>query len=328
MRRTLILGGTAWVGAELARRALRDGSEVTCLARGTSGEAPSGVTFIQADRSKPGAYDQLLGDWDEVIELTDHQELAASALDALAARARHWTLISTVSVYRRNDEVGADESAELVEVKDLNDYAQAKVAAERTTAERLSDRLLTVRPGLIVGPGDPSDRFGYWPARFHRGAQVLIPSTADRFVQVIDVADLVSWILEAGREQLTGTFNAVGHSWPLEEFFAEVRAATGFDGELVSGDDAWLIDHEVHHWAGPHSLPLWLPSSFTGFARRSNAAFLAAGGHLRPLRETIHRVLADEVARGAGRRRRSGLSADEETHLLSQYHASPSHQGR
>ena len=100
---------------EIARVAISDGAEVVCLARGDSGAAPEGVCFVQADRTMPGAYDQVDGEWDEVIELAYGPELVESALDAFADRARHWTLVSTVSVYRRNDEPGADESAELVE---------------------------------------------------------------------------------------------------------------------------------------------------------------------------------------------------------------------
>lgn len=312
----LILGGTAWLGAEIARRAIADGSEVTCLARGESGAAPSGVHFVPGDRSLPDAYRPLHGEWDEVVELAHEPELVGPALDALADRARHWTLISTVSVYRRNDKPGADESAELVESTDLGDYAQAKAAAERVTSERLDGRLLIARPGLIVGPGDPTDRFGYWPARLHRGGRVLTPSTADRFLQVIDVADLATWIVAAGRAGLTGTVNAVGHTYPLDTFFAEVRASTGFDGEFVTADDSWLLDNDVRYWAGPRSLPLWLPTTDVAFARRSNVRFLAMGGSARPLRETIERVLEDEIARGVDRPRRSGLSSEEEAELL------------
>lgn len=316
MRRVLVLGGTAWLGSEIARTAISDGTDVVCLARGLSGTAPEGVRFLQADRTMPGAYDEVDGEWDEVIELAHEPELVKSALDALAERARHWTLVSTVSVYRRNDEPRADESAELVEPDNLTDYADAKVAAERVTSARLGNKLLVVRPGLIVGPGDPSERFGYWPARLHRGGRVLAPTTAGRFMQVIDIADLATWIVRAGRTGVTGIVNAVGESHALDVFLAEASAIAGFSGEFVTVDDAWLLEHDVHYWAGPRSLPLWLPVSDAAFAQRSNEAYLAAGGSIRPLKETIARVLEDELAHMTKSPRRSGLNPEEEADLL------------
>lgn len=173
--------------------------------------------------------------------------------------------MSTVSVYRRNDEPGADETAEPVEPAERaetdgpTDYAQAKVAAERASTARVGDKLLIARPGLIVGPADPSDRFGYWPARPRRGGRVLAPTTADRFVQVIDVGDLATWIVAAGISGVTGIVNAVGESHAFDNFLSEVSDVAGFTGELVTIDDAWLLEHDVHYWAGPRSLPLWLP---------------------------------------------------------------------
>ncbi|MGB3413737.1 MAG: reductase, partial [Microbacteriaceae bacterium] len=99
MRRVLILGGTAWLGREIARAALADGAEVFCLARGESGKVPDGVTLVVADRSQPDAYAALQGEWDEVIEISYEPDFVRGALDALASRAKHWTLISTCSVY-------------------------------------------------------------------------------------------------------------------------------------------------------------------------------------------------------------------------------------
>ncbi|MEE6296000.1 NAD-dependent epimerase/dehydratase family protein [Georgenia wangjunii] len=316
MRRVLVLGGTAWLGREIARAAVADGAEVVCLARGTSGVAPEGARLVVADRTSAGAYDGLEGEWDEVVELAYSPDLVTSALDALADRARHWTLVSSVSVYRSNDEPGADESADLVEPVDLTEYADAKVAAERAAAARLGQRLLVARPGLIVGPGDPSDRFGYWPARLDRGGRVLAPPTAGRFVQVIDVTDLAEWIVRAGRAAETGAVNAVGSSQTFDELLAQIAAVTGFAGEVVRVDDAWLLSQDVHHWAGLRSLPLWLPEDAPGFAQRSDAAYRAAGGRTRPLPETIARVLSDERARGLARSRRCGLTPEEEADLL------------
>lgn len=316
MRRVLVLGGTAWLGREVATAAVADGAEVVCLARGTSGGVPDGARLVRADRTRPGAYDDLDGEWDAVVELAYDPALVGPALAALADRTRHWTLVSSISVYARHDEPGADESAGLVEPTDLSDYAHAKVAAERASAARVGGRLHVVRPGLIAGPGDPSDRFGYWPARLLRGGRALTPVTAGQHVQVIDVADLAAWIVRAGRRGVAATVDAVGHSHPLGAALAEMGLAAGFTGELVAAEDAWLLAHDVRYWAGPRSLPLWLPQSHAGHSRRSNGAYLAAGGTVRPLSDTVGRVLDDEAARGLDRRRRSGLTADEERELL------------
>lgn len=314
--RVLVLGGTGWLGRTVVRELLDAGTDVTCSARGTSGAVPDGARLVRADRRAPGALDGLHGDWDDVVELSSDPELVEPALDALADRAAHWTLVSTVSVYARNDEPDADESARLVEPQDPTAYADAKVRAERSSAARLGSRLLIGRPGLIVGPGDPSDRFGYWPARFCRGGRVLAPTPTERFVQVVDVADLAGWIGHAGRIGHTGVVNAVGPAVPMVEFFERTAAVADTESELVAVDDDVLLDHDVHHWAGPRSLPLWLPRSDTAFAQRSGQAFVASGGHVRPLEETLAEVLEDERARGPERPRRSGLTPAEEDAVL------------
>lgn len=153
MTSTLILGGTAWLGYEIAEQLVARGEDVTCLARGESGEVPPGATLVRSNRRLSGAYDSVKGrNWDEVIELAYEADLVTGALEALAGNTRHWTLVSSVSVYASNSEPGADEAAALVEPIDLDDYAHAKVAAERTTTAAVGDRLLIARPGLIAGP--------------------------------------------------------------------------------------------------------------------------------------------------------------------------------
>lgn len=317
MTRVLVLGGTGWLGREIVRAHLAQGAEVTCLARGETGGVPDGARLIRADRREPDAYARVAGhDWDEVVEIAYDHDLVTSALDALADRAAHWTLVSSVSVYARSDEPRADETAALVEPVDLTQYPDAKVAAERATAARVGDRLLVARPGLIVGPGDPSDRFGYWPARLQQGGRAVTPEPAGRHVQVIDARDLAAWLARASADRLTGTFNVVGEIHPMQHVLDEVAAITGFDGELVTLDDATLAAHGVNHWAGPRSLPLWLPADFSGFMQRDNTAYLAAGGALTPLAQTTADVAADERERGLDRPRRAGLSRAEEAEML------------
>ena len=317
--RTLILGGTAWLGREIAAQLVAEGQSVACLARGTSGSVPAGAKLEKADRSEPVAYDAVRNQtWDDVIELSYSQDFVRGALEALSPVAAHWTLISSVSVYASSSEPDADEMAAVVEPVELSDYGQAKVAAERTTAEAVGDRLLIARPGLIGGPGDTSDRFGYWVARFALAADepVLTPTTEARTVQVVDVRDLAIWIVAAGRKALIGTFNVVGNRHGLRATLAEAMAIAGYTGRTVEATDEWLVKHNVNYWAGPRSLPLWLPELDSGISQRSNTAFLEAGGALRSLSDTLTDTLGDEQRRGFDRQRRSGLTREEELVLL------------
>lgn len=319
MTRTLILGGTAWLGREIAEQLVARGEDVTCLARGESGAVPSGVTFVRSDRRVPGAYESVKGrDWNDVIELAYEADLVAGALEALADNTQHWTLVSSVSVYARNSEPGADEDAALVEPTDLENYAHAKVAAERATAEAIGDRLLIARPGLIAGPGDTSDRFSYWVSRLALAPRepVLVPEVHDRAVQFIDVRDLAEWLIDAGHRGLTGVYNAVGSEREFSTVLLAAAQVAGYAGDLISANDDWLAAHNVNYWAGLHSLPLWLPRSDAGFARRSRSRYITAGGTERSLTQTLEDVLVDERTRGLDRERRSGLTREEEHGLL------------
>ncbi|MHA7281497.1 NAD-dependent epimerase/dehydratase family protein [Arthrobacter sp. TMS2-4] len=321
MRHVLVLGGTAWLGSAITRRLVLNGDTVTCLARGESGRAPSGVVFVRADRRAADGYRAVSNrSWDEVVELSYEPALVRGALDALADRAQHWTLVSSVSVYASDTVADADESATLLAPVDPADYGQAKVAAERASQEALRDRLLIVRPGLIAGPGDGSDRFSYWAGRFALAGSgpVLSPIPGDRAVQVIDVEDLAAFITEAGAADVTGVVNAVGNQHALADVLSMAADAAGFTGDIVTASDEWLVEHDVRFWAGPRSLPLWLPRDAVGFARRDNTAFHASGGRLKDLRRTIRRTLEAERNLGLGRERRSGLSRTEELELLDQ----------
>ncbi|MCK6081892.1 NAD-dependent epimerase/dehydratase family protein [Microbacterium sp. EYE_5] len=324
MTRILILSGTGWLGSRIAQRWVDRGAEVTSLARGHRHGA-DGVELVVADRDAPDAYRAVQErDWDEVIDVSSDPVQVGAAADALAGRAAHATYVSSVSVYAGADEEDADETAELVPAwtdGDEDDYAGAKVAAERAVTGYAA-RVAIVRPGLIVGPGDPTERFGYWPARFAAAADgpVLVPQTAGR-VQVIDVDDLADFIVTGGARAFDGIVNAVGESHPIAEFLTLLRDLAGHTGDLREAPADWLGRHGVAHWMGPRSLPLWLPDDMPGFATRSNAAYRAAGGRIRPLAETAARVLADERTRGVARTRGSGLERSEELDLLRMWEA-------
>jgi nucleoside-diphosphate-sugar epimerase len=315
----LVLGGTGWIGRLVAERLAARGDRVTCLARGTGGSAPDLTRFVAADRDLPAAHAAVAGtDWDEVVDLTSSAEHARSAVAALADRARHWTQVSTVSVYASFAHPGDDEQATLVEPVDLQEYGQAKVAAERAVTAALAGRRMIVRPGLITGPGDDSHRFGYWPARFALAGDgpVLVPDATGRHSQAIDARDLADLVVEVGVRALDGVVDAVGESVPLADALDLAAEVAGSAGERVVATDEQLAEADVRHWAGPRSLPLWLPSGAAGMLARSDAGIRALGTARRPLAATMRDVLADERERGLDRPRASGLTRDEELEVL------------
>ena len=321
MTKTLILGGTGWLGREIATQLVANGDDVTCLARGESGAAAEGATLIRADRTGTDAYAAVSAElWDAVIELSSEPSFVDGALAKLAPMASHWTFVSTVSVYARHDAPGANETAELLDPVDPEDYGQQKVAAERASLAAVGDRLLIARPGLIAGPGDDSGRFGYWVGRFALAGDgpVLCPVGIERDVQVIDVRDLAAWIIRSGRDRLIGTIDAMGDRHSLAEVLDTAADLAEYTGERVVVADAWLSDHGVEHWAGARSLPLWLPVAAAALMQRDNSAFLEAHGELRSLGSTLADTLADERQRGLERVRKAGLSRADEMALIGQ----------
>lgn len=313
-RRVLVLGGTGWLGGAVAARHVALGAEVVCLARGASGPVPDGAHLVVGDRDRDGAYDALEGEWDEVVDVSRLPAHASTALDELADRARHWTCISSVSAQRlEGAPVGADEDDELVpEDASGEEYGGAKAWIERVARERLGERLAIVRPGLIGGPGDESDRFGYWIGRFALAGDgpVLAPAR-DQPTQTIDVRDLAAFVVEHAWSR-TDVVNAVGAEMTLHAHLAMARELTGHTGELVLASDAELEAQGIGHWAGPRALPLTLPAAIASHAQRSSARYRSAGGEHRPLRETLEAALADERERGLERPSASRLSRADE----------------
>ncbi|WP_342000412.1 reductase [Microbacterium sp. LWH7-1.2] len=321
MTDVLVLGGTGWLSGRIAERWADAGAGVTCLARGGRA-APYGTTLAIGDREEPDAYEEVgRREWDEIVDVSSNPDHVAAAIAALGERTRHWTYISTVSVYAAHDVPGADETAELLTTAgpdEDEDYGRAKARAKASVRSRLGFRAAVVRPGLIVGPGDPTDRFGYWVGRFALAGSedVLVPDSDGRGAQVIDVDDLAAFVQSIGQERWTGVANAVGDTVALDRLLADARDVAGHTGATVPADDDWLQQHEVAYWMGPRSLPLWLPRDMIGFWTRSNAAYRLLGGHLRPLRDTLERTLADERERGLDRERRAGLTRADELELV------------
>jgi len=327
----LVLGGTSWLGGEVARAGLTRGHTVTCLARGESGQVPPGATFVRADRSEDGSYEQVCRQgWDGVVDVSWQPGFVRRAVNALAAHARTWVYISSCSVYAAHDQIGADETAALVPalVGDLatqETYAEAKVACERAVLDGVgAGQVVVARSGLIGGPGDHTGRTGYWPLRFAHPCMddgaVLVPAEQDVSTQVVDVRDLALWVVRCVESSTSGIFNAAGPPTPLREHLATARAVAGHTGPVVPMTNEWLEAHEVMEWAGPRSLPLWLNTpGWEGFAARNTDAAVAAGLVCRPLEQTLTDVLAWEVTRPPERQglpRQAGLEPAEESRLI------------
>lgn len=332
--RILVLGGTVFLSRTIAELARDAGHEVVCAARGRSGNPPDGVEFVPVDRDEPDGMSILGGTrYDAVVDV-EVQSLTRveRALAALAGTAGHWTYISSGSVYADDATTGQDAAGapvvstppEGADETDRELYGPFKVACENAVRAGAGDKAFICRAGLIVGPRDVSDRFGYWPARLASGGEVLVPGSPEDLVQYVDVRDLAEWVLRCGENNVVGTFDAVAAATPWGEVIdAMVTAVGGPDLTLTWVAGEWLIQQEVTPWSGPQSLPLWLPQpDYAGFMSRDVSASLAAGLQTRSTEETATDTLAWEEVLGPGRDRRSGITPEFESELLAAWHAS------
>ncbi|MFD7654982.1 NAD-dependent epimerase/dehydratase family protein [Actinosynnema sp. NPDC059797] len=318
--RILVLGGTVFLGHATAAEAVRRGHEVVCAARGESGSAPDGATHVPVDRD--AGLDPLAGErFDAAIDLATMS--VTWVRDALrSVGADHWAFVSSCSVYADHATPGSTRTLDPLEddlgaPRSPDRYGAIKVASEDAVRDACGDRAFIVRPGLITGPGDKSDRFGYWPNRLSRGGRAVVPDAPDQPAQHIDVRDLAAWLVDAAEQRLTGTYDAVGPANPLALVLGEIAGAVAPQGtELVRVPEEVLRRHEVAPWAGPRSLPLWLPATHRSLMFRDAGPALAAGLRPRPTAETARDALVHERALGLDRDRRAGLPPRAEEELL------------
>lgn len=318
----LLLGGTAFLGREVARAALARGHDVTCLARGTA-PAPDGVTLVTADRDEDDALAPVSGQrWDAIVDVTCQPGHARRAVRDL--RTEHWVFVSTANVYVEGPEVDRDESTPLVapleadEMVEPEDYGPAKVACEQAFAGSGTSATL-VRAGLIGGPGDLSARSGYWPWRFAHpvdgGDAVAVPDDPDFPVALVDVRDLAAWVVTAAEERPDGPFNATGPTTTLSAVLGVAADVGGSEARPHPIPLELLEDIGVNPWAGPRSMPLWIDApGLRGFATMDTTRARAAGLVCRPLQGTLRGALATEEERTGPRP--TGLTDDEEREVL------------
>jgi 2'-hydroxyisoflavone reductase len=330
--KTLVLGGTRFVGRTIVERALVLGHDVTIFNRGrtNAGLFPD-IENIVGDRNNGLA--GLTGrSFDAVIDTSAYFPRQVSlVIETLGNGIGHYTFLSSVSAYADHNEPGADERAALATVSDPeveelgSSYGGFKALCERELDAALPGRAHHVRAGLIAGPYDTTNRFGYWVDRLASAKRVLVPEPPDQPVQLIDVRDLAAWILGAAAAGVVGAFNATGPSLSIRHVLDAIMRAVDSRPKLEWVAEDFLIEHGVEPWT---DLPLWLPPrsvpSHRGFMQRSNARATNLGLMTRPVEETADATLEWLRSRSEGAEPRdygnplaaAGLAPAREQQLL------------
>jgi 2'-hydroxyisoflavone reductase len=332
----LILGGTGFTGPHQVRYALARGHKITLFNRGKRPQDwPGEVEELTGDRSS-GDVAALKGrKWDVCIDNpTSVPFWVRDVGEVLAGNVGQYIFISTISVYADNSKPGADESSALAEytgadiLKETRDtlmanmalYGPMKAGCEAQATNYFKDQTTIIRPGLIVGPGDETDRFSYWPLRIERGGEVLAPSAggADP-VQFIDARDLAEWTIRMAEARAFGSFNATGPDYEMSVagMLYGIRAVTTQGAQFTFVPADFLAAQNVAPWG---DMPVWVPGQgeSEGFSRISIARAVAAGLTFRPLATTAADTLAWFRAQPAERQAaiKSGIKPEREAEVL------------
>lgn len=331
----LVLGGTVFLSRAVAEEAVRRGHDVTCACRGESGSVPDGAHHVAWNRDEPTPAALTESSFDAVVDVTRRPSWIRTAVSSFPSA--HWVFVSTISVYADDSVPGGRPDntplhEPITEDVDLREnpeaYGPMKVACEQLVLAGAASATV-IRPGLIVGPGDPSGRFSYWPARLADAAahpEVLVPGDADDSVQVIDVRDLAAWIVASAESRQTGTFDGTGRAMTRAAFTDAVAAAAReldlldpTETTFTAVDQEFLIAQGVEPWAGPGSLPVWLPlPEYAGLMARDVAASYAAGLVTRPLSETARDTIL--WLRETPDATVTGMDRDREAAVLAAWH--------
>jgi 2'-hydroxyisoflavone reductase len=330
-KKILILGGTGFLGPALVELARPRGHTVTLFNRGkTQPHLFPDVEKLQGDRD--GNLKALEGrKWDAVIDTSGYvPRIVRASAELLAPNVGQYLFVSTISVYKDMSQSGIDESAPVATVEDektedvSQHYGALKALCEKAAEAAMPGRATIVRPGLIVGPGDPTDRFTYWPVRVARGGEVLAPGDGQDPVQFIDVKDLAAFMLGLVESKVTGIFNATGpvQTLSMRGLLEACKQANGGDATFTWADAAFLEEQKVRPWM---DMPVWIPRSDKeagGVGRVSNARALERGLTFRPVVDTARDTLAWFKTQPPERQAklRAGLSAEREREVLAAWH--------
>jgi 2'-hydroxyisoflavone reductase len=328
----LVLGGTGFLGPHVVTAALARGHTVTLFNRGkTHADLFPGVEKLHGDRD--GHLEALAHrTWDAVVDPSGYvPRIVKASAELLAPRVGHYVFISTISVYARFDVVNPDEALPVATLADPTSedvqahYGALKALCEQAVEAAMPGRVTSIRPGLIIGPGDPSGRFTHWPTRLAEGGEVLAPGDGTTPVQYIDGRDLGAWIVRAIEDRAVGTMNALGpaHRVTMNSVLDECNRALGNKAELTWVDAAFLESHGIEGW---RDMPMWIDNhgDFAGFGTLQNTRAVRAGLAFRPIGDTARDTLAwlatlpaDERAKA----RSSGIQRDKEAAVLAAWKA-------
>lgn len=335
----LIIGGTVFVGRYLIEAALSRGHEVTLFNRGLhNADLFPEVERLRGDRR--ANLDVLRGRrWDAVIDTCGYTPGAVGASARLLADAvEHYTFISSVSVYAKFPAAGFDETEAVGTITDEqaeeaegfetgerptafsygDRYGPLKARSEQALMETLGERSLVIRPGLIVGPNDYSDRFTYWPARVARGGEVLAPGQPGRLIRVIDVRDLAEWNIRMAEARHAGIYNASGAGGlTMGQLLDECKQTSRSDALFTWINDEFLLAQGVAAWS---EVPLWFPDNDNDIFAAQNHRAVAAGLTFRPPADTVRDTLEWAAVRPAGVEWRAGLKPEREREILRVWH--------
>jgi len=338
--RILILGGTGFTGPYQVRYALGRGHKITVFNRGKThpGELPEGVEQLIGDRN--GKLDSLKNrQWDVVIDNpTSVPVWVRDAAQILKGNVDRYVFISTISVYADTSKPGTDEGAPLAKyngpdaTKESRDsiiaskyalYGPLKALSEQEAEKWFPKKTLTIRPGLIVGPGDETDRFSYWPVRIDRGGEVLAPGDPIDPVQFIDARDLAEWTIRMVESGETGIYNATGPERKLGigETLETMKSALSSNARFTWASADFLEAQKVAPWS---DMPVWIPprGEEAGANRVSNKRALATGLSFRPLPETARDTLAwfKKLPQDRQSHLKAGLTPEREAVVLAAWH--------
>jgi len=328
--RILVIGGTVFLGRAFTDAALAAGHEAVHFNRGQSASPDTRVRRIAGDRNDEAALAAAAaaGPWEAVIDTSGYlPQVVRRSANAFCGRAGSYLFVSSISAYGGS---GVDEDSPLQAVPDpLPDamtpdkYGGLKAGCEAAARQAFGERTIIVRPGLIVGPHDPTDRFTWWPHRVSLGGRVAAPGSPVRNVQFIDVRDLARWMVLAVEKRAHRTFNATGPRVPatMQEVLEACRAVTGSDARFEWIDEAFLAETDVKPWT---EMPLWVPGGAAGdLMDVPIARAIAAGLAFRSLRETVADTLDWSLTRSPQHAWKAGLPAEREARLLRAWDARP-----